>query len=168
MMDISTPIDRAISAYFSQLVFAHPYLAWTIAHPLPSLGLLLLAIFSLRGLFQAIGRGIDQVWLFLLTTPFKLLQPIFKGIWSSIYSRFGHNNPSREKAVAVTANAPSDRLALVVVRLQQLSQEQDILLQELATLTDSTSVVPQADQSSDTQYKNMYAKLLKLNRSPQS
>jgi hypothetical protein len=162
-MDISDSIDRAVSAYFSQLVFAHPYLAWTIAHPLPSLGLLLLAILSLRGLFQAIGRGIDRVWLFLLTTPFKLLQPIFKGIWSSIYSRFGHNNPSQEIVTPTIANSASERIAVVVARLQQLSQEQDILLQELATLTDSTSVDPQIDRASDTQYKNVYAKLLKLN-----
>jgi hypothetical protein len=162
-MDISDSIKRAISAYFSQLVFAHPYLAWTIAHPLPSLGLLLLAIFSLRGLFQAIGRGIDRVWLFLLTTPFKLLQPIFKGIWSLIRSRFGHNNPSREIVTPTIANPANERVAAVVARLQQLSQEQDILLQELATLADSTSVVPQIDRASDTQYKDMYAKLLKLN-----
>jgi hypothetical protein len=163
-MDISESIDRSVGSIFSQWLVAHPYLAWTISHPLPSLGLLLLAIFSLRGLFQAIGRGIDRVWLFLLTTPFKLLQPIFKGIWSSIYSKFGHNNPSHESAVQGAADPETDRIALVVARLQQLSQEQDILLQELATLTDSTSVVPQIDRVSDTQYKNMYAKLLKLNQ----
>jgi hypothetical protein len=164
-MDISDSIERAISAYFTQFLFAHPYLAWTIAHPLPSLGLLLLAIFSLRGLFQAIGRGIDRVWLFLLTTPFKLLQPIFRGIWSSIRSRFGHNNPSHELVALETSTVTNERIAVVVARLQQLIQEQDILLQKLATLTDSSSVVPQIDRTSDTQYKNMYAKLLKLNRS---
>jgi hypothetical protein len=166
-MDISDSIERAISAYFSQLVFAHPYLAWTISHPLPSLGLLFLAIFSLRGLFKAIGWGIDRVWLFLLTTPFKLLQPIFQGIWSLIRSRFGHNNPSREIATPTVANPANERIVAVVDRLQQLSQEQDILLQELATLTNSASVATQLDRVSDTQYKNMYAKLLKLNRSPQ-
>jgi hypothetical protein len=161
-MDISTPIEHAISTYFSQLVFAHPYLAWTIAHPLPSVGLLLLAIFSLRGLFQAIGRGIDRVWLFLLTTPFKLLQPIFQGIWRSIRSRFGHNNPSHE-LVDPASDPAGERVALVVARLQQIGREQDILLQELAMLTSSNSVPPEIDRASDTQYKNMYAKLLKLN-----
>jgi hypothetical protein len=161
-MDISTPIDRAISAYFTQLVFAHPYLAWAIAHPLPSLGLLLLAIFSLRGLFQAIGRGIDRVWLFLLTTPFKLLQPIFQGIWSYVYSRFGHNSPSQQLAAPATADPKPERIAVVVARLQQIGREQDLLLQELATLTDSNSVSPEIDRPFNTQYKNMYAKLLKV------
>jgi hypothetical protein len=162
-MDISTPIDRLVGNYLTQWWLAHPYFAWMTAHPVPSLGLLLLAIFSLWGLFKAIGRGIDRIWLFLLTTPFKLLQPIFQGIWSSIYSKFGHNNSSHELADPAISDPAGDRIALVVARLQQLSQEQDILLQELATLTDSTSVVPQIDRVSDTQYKNMYAKLLKLN-----
>lgn len=162
-MDISESIDRSVGSIFSQWLVAHPYLAWTISHPLPSLGLLLLAIFSLRGLFQAIGRGIDRIWLFLLTTPFKLLQPIFRGTWSSIRSRFGHTNSSRELAAPVTSTPATERIAAIVSRLQQLSQEQDILLQELATLTELASVVPQVDRASDTQYKNMYAKLLKLN-----
>jgi hypothetical protein len=162
-MDISAPIDRLVGNYLTQWLMAHPFLVWMTTHPLSSLGLLLLAIFSLWGLFKAIGRGIDRVWLFLLTTPFKLLQPIFKGIWSSIRSRFGHNNPSLEIAAPTIAHPANERIAAVVDRLQQLSQEQDILLQELATLTDSTSVVPQIDRGSDTQYKNMYAKLLKLN-----
>lgn len=162
-MDISESIDRSVGAVFNQWLMAHPYLAWTIAHPLLSLGLLLLAIFSLRGLFQAIGRGIDRVWLFLLTTPFKLLQPIFQGIWSSIYSRFGHTNSSQEFAVPATAKPETERIAVVVARLQQIGQEQELLLQELATLTNSASVISQVDRASDTQYPNVSAKLLKLN-----
>jgi hypothetical protein len=163
MMDISTPIDRLVGNYLTQWWLAHPYLAWMAAHPVPSCGLLLLAIFSLWGLFKAIGRGIEQIWLFLLTTPFKLLQPIFKGIWSAIRPRFGHTNSNRELAAPVTSTPATARIAVVVAHLQQLSQEQDILLQELAQLADSTSVPPEIDRVSDTQYKNMYAKLLKLN-----
>jgi hypothetical protein len=162
MLDISTPIERTISAYFTQFLFAHPYLAWAISHPLPSLGLLLLAIFSLRGLFKAIGRGIDRVWLFLLTTPFKLLQPIFQRIWSYIYSKFGHNNPSPGSVVPTSADPTTERIALVVARLQQIGREQELLIQELATLTGSTSVSLENEKTSDTQYKNMYAKLLKV------
>jgi hypothetical protein len=163
MMDISASIDRSIGNYLTQWWMAHPYLVWMLAHPLMSLGLLFLAIFSLRGLFGAIGRGIDRVWLFLLTTPFKLLQPIFRGIWSAIGRIFGHNNPSSELTALETATPATDRVAAIVDRLQQLSQEQDILLQELATLAESKSVVPEIDRKSDTQYGNMYAKLLKLN-----
>ena len=76
-MDIAESIDRAIATYVSHWLLAHPYLTWTISHPLLGLGLVLLTIFSLWGLIKAIGRAIEQVWLLLLTTPFRLLQPIF-------------------------------------------------------------------------------------------
>ena len=97
-MDIS--IEHAISSYFTQWLTAHAYLAWIISHPLPSLGLLLLAIFSLWGLFKAVGRGIEQIWLFLLTTPFKLLQPILRLMWRSIQRGFGHTSFSGEQIEA--------------------------------------------------------------------
>jgi hypothetical protein len=161
-MDISASIEHAIANYFSQWWIAHPYLFWMISHPLPSLGLLLLTIFSLWGLMKAIGRGIEQIWLFLLTTPFKLLQPIFRAIWRSIQRVFGHNNSESDRVNSqIIPNSPTERIDVVVDRLQILNREQDLLLQELATLTSSSSVTPQRKQKSDTQYGKMYAKLLK-------
>jgi hypothetical protein len=136
-MDIS--IEHAIFSYFTQWLNAHSYLAWIISHPLPSLGLLLLAIFSLWGLFKAVGRGIEQIWLFLLTTPFKLLQPIFRLMWRSIQRGFGHTNSSGEQLESkLASHSPSERIERIIDRLQILSQEQENLLGELSTLVDST------------------------------
>jgi hypothetical protein len=139
-MDIS--IEHAISNYFSQWLGQHPYLAWSIAHPFPSLGLSLLAIFLLWGLIKAIGRGVEQIWLFLLKTPFKLLQPIFRLIWGSIRRIFGQNNFSdtelTTKLAHSTTTAATERVAQIVDRLQALSQEQDLLLTELTTLIQSS------------------------------
>jgi hypothetical protein len=126
-MDISTSIDRAVSTYFNNWLGQHPYLAWSIAHPLFSCGLLLLAVGSLWGLFGAIGRGIEQIWLFLLKTPFKLLQPIFGKIWKISFGRLGNST------------AVPERIDLIVDRLQALSQEQERLLTELSTLRSSSS-----------------------------
>jgi hypothetical protein len=132
-MDIS--IEHAIVSYFTQWLTAHSYLAWIISHPLPSLGLLLLAIFSLWGLLKAVGRGIEQIWLFLLTTPFKLLQPIFRLIWRSINRIFGHNKFKGEHLESKSMpNASPERIEQIVDRLQILSQEQEVLLVELSTL----------------------------------
>jgi hypothetical protein len=160
-MDIS--IEHAITTYFTQWLIAHPYLAWMMAHPLLSLGLLLLTIFSLWGLIKAIGRGIEQIWLLLLTTPFKLLQPIFTLMWSSIRRIFGHTNssdePSGSKVMSITPTAQIER---IVDRLHSLNQEQEILLRELSTLADSTSVRSEIEIISDTQYRDMSAKLPKL------
>jgi hypothetical protein len=162
-MDISESIEHAIANYFNQWFGAHPYLFWTISHPLLGLGLLLLIIFSLWGLIKAIGRWIEQSWLFLLTTPFKLFQPIFGLMWRSIQRVFGHNNSRVDRLESqLVSDSPSERIATILDRLQSLNQEQELLLTELATLTDSTAVTPSMAIVSDTQYKDMYVKLPKL------
>ncbi len=151
-MDISESIEQAISSYFSQWLAQHPYLAWSIAHPIPSLCLLLLGIFSLWGLVKAIGRGIEQIWLFLLKTPFKLLQPIFRLIWVTIRRIFGYTSPVTTKPAH---NLPAERIERIVDRLYLLNQEQDLLLQELSTLTNLTPRKSAAPITSDTQYKDL-------------
>lgn len=164
-MDFSTSIEYAVANYFSQWLVAHPYLTWSLSHPLPSLGLLLLTIFSLWGLIKALGRGIEHIWLLLLTTPFRLIQPLFRPIWSSIWSIGGHNKVSGKEASSPlsTTNSSPAHIERIIDRLQSLNQEQETLLRELSILVDSTSVPADIDTISDTQYKNLYAKLPKLN-----
>lgn len=161
-MDFSESIERAVGNYFTQWFVAHPYLAWLSAHPLASLGLCLLVIFSAWGLIKAIGRGTEQIWLFVLTTPFKLLQPIFGLMWRSIGCKFGHNNTKSDRLDSPpTLAAPNERVAAIVDRLHALTQEQQQLLLELAELTGETSIEVATNSKSATQYANMYAKLLK-------
>ncbi|WP_310427325.1 hypothetical protein [Chamaesiphon sp. VAR_48_metabat_135_sub] len=161
-MDIS--IERAIATYFSQWLAAHAYLAWIISHPLPSFGLFLLTIFSLWGLIKAVGRGIEQIWLFLLTTPFKLLLVIFRPIWSSIRRIFGHNNFSDEQQRSlVMPNTAPEQIDRIIDRLHRLNQEQEILLRELSALADPASVRSAEGIVSDTQYRDLSAKLPKFN-----
>ncbi len=163
-MDFSESIERAVGTYFTHWFAAHPYLGWLVAHPLPGLGLCLLVIFSLWGLIRAIGRGIEQIWLFLLTTPFKLLQPIFRQIWRSIPRIFGHTKTGGDRLESqLTLAAPTERVTEIVDRLHALTQEQQELLYELAQLTGETSIEIATNSKLDTQYKTMYAKLLKLN-----
>lgn len=147
-MDIS--IEHAITSYFTQWLTAHAYLGWIVSHPLPSVGLLLLAIFSLWGLLKAVGRGIEQIWLFLLTTPFKLIQPILRLMWRSIQRVFGHTSPSGEQLESKLASQPhSERIERIIDRLQSLSQEQENLLGELSKLTHSTTVKSKVKTRSD-------------------
>jgi hypothetical protein len=163
-MDISASIDRVVGNYFTHWLSAHPYLVWLGAHPLWSLGLGLLTILAVWGLIRAIGRGVEQIWLVLLTTPFKLLQPILRQIWSGVRRLFGHTKSSGDRLDSqLITNSPIERVATIVDRLHALSHEQQLLLQEFATLTDATTVGLPAERASDTQYKNVYAKLLKSN-----
>ena len=155
-MDFSESIERAISNYFSQWLAQHFYLAWAIAHPLPSLMLLVVAIFTLSGLFKAIGRGFEQIWLFLLKTPFKLLQPIFRLMWSAIRRIFGYTNPSTSSLSAKPTQIPTaERIDRIIDRLHTLTQEQESLLRELSTIMSSSSVSSDTNAKSDTKYKKM-------------
>lgn len=164
-MDFSTSIERAVANYFSQWLGAHPYLAWIFAHPLPSLGLVLLTIFCLWGLVGAIGRGIEQIWLFLLKTPFKLIQPIFRPIWRSIWSITGQTKTNERQPIPLSsATTVPEQIERVIDRLQLLNHEQETLLIELSTLVKSTSVPTDSTTISDTQYQNLYAKLPKLTK----
>jgi hypothetical protein len=159
-MDIS--IEHAVANYFTHWLGTYPYLAWALSHPLQSCGLLLVVIFALSGLMKAIGRGFEQIWIFLLKTPFKLLQPIFRWMWRSIERIFGHNNFRAEQVESTQIQtAPPERIERIIDRLQALHQEQQDLVGELATLLGSTSVKSKPGKRSDTQYKNLYAKLLK-------
>jgi hypothetical protein len=159
-MDIS--IEHAIANYFTHWLLDHPFLGWLISHPLLGFGLGLLTIFAFGGLLKAIGRGFEQVWLFLLKTPFKLLQPIFRLIWGSVLRIFGHNNSSGEQLESkVIPTVQPEQIDRILDRLQTLHQEQQNLVDELATLVGATSVKSRLGNRSDTQYKNLSAKLLK-------
>jgi hypothetical protein len=164
-MDVSGSIEHAVTGYFTNWLGAHPYLAWMIAHPLPSFGLVLLIVFSLWGLIKAIGRGIEQIWLVLLTTPFRLLQPLLRVSWSSIRRLFGHNNNVEHNQLdsQLAQNSVSERIACITDRLQVINQEQAALLSELSTLSSPIAPNSKVDESSDTQYLNLYAKLPKFN-----
>ena len=163
-MDVSGSIEHAVAGYFTHWLVEHPYLAWMISHPLPSFGLALLLVCSLWGLIKAIGRGIEQIWLVLLTTPFRLLQPILRGIWSSIGRLLGHNRDRHDRLDSqLTQTSVPDRIDGIVNRLQVLSQEQAALLTELSTLKNPLLPKPKVDAGSDTQYQSLYAKLPKFN-----
>ena len=124
---MNQPIETAISNYFSQWLGHHPYLVWSISHPLPSLGLLILLAFIVGGLIKAVGRVFEQIGLWVLKTPFKLLQPLFRVMSEIFLKTLGRGN-------SIDPNLTSDRIDVVVDRLQSLSQEQERLLKELATL----------------------------------
>jgi hypothetical protein len=134
-MDISQPIEDAISRYVSQWMEQHPFWAWIFTHPLPSLGLLLLVLFLLWGLLKAIGRGTEQIWLFLLRTPFKLLRPLFLaiGIWIKRLLT-GESTPDHPRSGQMAAISTQPRILAILDRLHTLKQEQDLLLAELEEL----------------------------------
>lgn len=81
-------------------------------------------------------------------------------MWSSIRG-MGHNQPSDEQLNLRSLPNSPERIDYIIDRLEILRQEQDALLQELSSLAGSASLKSNPDVTSDTQYQNLYAKLLK-------
>jgi hypothetical protein len=162
-MDISESIEHAVGNYFTEWMTSHSYLAWIVSNPLLSLSLLLLSLFCLWGLLKAIGRGFEQLWLLILTTPLKLLQPTFRQLGRAINSGIGYTNSRKSQLdPKLTAITPATKIERIIDRLNLLNREQQNLLRELAILTDSE--ITDLDHRSDPQYQDSSAKLPKLNR----
>jgi hypothetical protein len=134
-MDISQPIENAISKYLNQWIEHHPFWAWIFTHPLPSLGLFLFLLFLFWGLIKAVGRGTEQIWLFLLKTPFKLLQPLLLIGYGLVQQIFNSDRRQKEEiSTPLAPTPPQDRILTIVDRLHALKQEQAELLAELDRL----------------------------------
>lgn len=123
-------LQQAISASFANWLKAHPILAWLITHPLLTLALFLLLWLLLGGLFRAIARLTEQVWLSLFQSPLKLGQWLIGRVPQPLIRAFnlGTANPLSNP------NDKEERLSSILSRLEEIKQEQDELWQEMTTI----------------------------------
>ncbi len=120
-MDISQSIEDAIGSYFNSWFQEHQLMWWLINNPVWGLVILLLLIALFVGLLGAIGRGIEQFWVWLLRTPLRIMQPMSIWLWQK-----GTN----QKPLA-SLSAQDRKISFLVSQLRQIQQEQDKLMQEL-------------------------------------
>jgi hypothetical protein len=120
-MDISQSIEDAVGSYFNHWFQEHQLIWWLISNPGWSLVILLLSIALFVGLFGAIGRGIEQVWIWLLRTPLQIMQSTMSWFWQKLTRQRPHH----------LLSAQDRQIDLLVNRLRQIQQEQDKLMKEL-------------------------------------
>ncbi|MBD2043176.1 hypothetical protein [Microcoleus sp. FACHB-672] len=134
---LSEGIQSTISSSLNVWIADHPRLIWLVNHPLQTAGILLLIIFLFSGLLKAISSYTEKLWLFLLQAPFKLIQFIF-GLGSKSLGKVTASGLVATKSNEIyTSSDRQARMTNIVSRLTQIKQEQDLLLQELATLIKS-------------------------------
>jgi hypothetical protein len=133
-MDFGISIERNIAAYFQRWLESSSWLGWFVANPLLSLALILLAIFLLGGLFKAVGRGSEWIWLFLFSLPWKLLQPAIDLSWRTLARGLGRE---KEYKIVRKKSIEIDRIRTreIIERLIEIETEQSLLLAELKHLT---------------------------------
>lgn len=142
-------VESFIDALFGPVqdwLVQHPLWLWLFTHPLWLLGTILLALFLLAGLLQAIAGLTEQLWLGLLRLPILLVQALWQG--SLFLLRRLVRQPSNQLMTKSLVQFPTDQLALptaqptaksdrlteIVNRLEALRQEQDELLKEVKLL----------------------------------
>jgi predicted PurR-regulated permease PerM len=119
-------VQRALTTSVYDWLDAHPLLSWLISHPLYTIAGILLTLLLLSGLLRAFGRMSEQVWIFILRSPFRLTQWIFKTTTAVFIAKL--------PATQVKEQNTQERLAEILTRLETLRQEQDSLMQEIKTI----------------------------------
>jgi hypothetical protein len=120
---LSTPLQTWLAA--------HPIAQWLVMHPLWALGLIVGAIALLVGLFGAIGRLTENLWLRLFQVPLWLFASIFGGGFqlAKRLSQSSTRHPHK-----TDSDNPTQRLDQILARLEELRCEEEQLLVELKTL----------------------------------
>ena len=105
-------------------LLAHPFGNWLLSHPLWAIGLVLIALLLLSGLFGAIAQLTQTLWIVLLRSPVVLIGWLVAGIVLLVKAPFS------AKGQLPAVETQQQRLAEILDRLDALKQEQDNLLQE--------------------------------------
>jgi hypothetical protein len=119
-MDLSKSVQEAIDSSLGNWLQSHWPLGWIVTNPGQSFLFLLISIVLFWGLLGALGRGVQQMWIWLLRSPLKAL-----GLLQVKAGRLiGQNRfTSREQ-----------RIADVMQQLTKTQEQQAQLLAELSDL----------------------------------
>ncbi|MFB2838480.1 hypothetical protein [Floridanema evergladense] len=127
-------IEKGINSYVTDWMNHHVVLGWFFSHPLFAIALFPLSIVLIWGFFQAVGGLIVKGWMSVLLSPMLLVRSLLpKGNQSTanaINNRFSSPKLDSEN--------PKQRFNTILQRLNEIKQEQDTLLQELAKMLETT------------------------------
>lgn len=149
-------VQNPIVAFWAEWSLAHPRMLWAVHHPLLTLLLFLLSGLTLWGLLKAFLQFAEQVWLATLQAPLRFARWALNGVGRSFHQisrwvlgRVGLHLPPPaplpvSTPVAVVAQEVGkeigvdrkQRLSELLARLEALRQEQNQLLQEVASMMD--------------------------------
>jgi hypothetical protein len=123
-------IDRlldSITAPVRDWLNAHPAGYWLVSHPLWLVGLVLISLLLLSGLFGAIAQLTQRLWIGILQAPLALARWIFTTVFHLFKGLFRWQG----KTIKPEPSNQQERLTEILTRLEVLKQEQDELLKEV-------------------------------------
>jgi hypothetical protein len=149
MSDVaSNAIQSAINGTVKDWIDSHPVVFWLVSHPLISLAILLLFIFIILGLLQALASFFAEGWLFILQSPGKFMQGVLSAGSKSLSNAGGvainslvsknpedkNNSALQLRGVESNSLDSQERIANILTRLEAIRQEQNQLLQEASAI----------------------------------
>ena len=134
-------MGSSISHRFSAWLFQHPLIMWSVNHPIISLVggsiAIILILRLLATIYRAIANTIDRMWLALLRSPYLLLKLIFGG---KVKPDTVDSNTTITN-YEVTNNP--EQLQEIMTRLDQIQQQQQQIVRDLAQLKQQMALEPQ-------------------------
>lgn len=126
-------IENVINNYVTNWMNHHVILAWLLTHPLYSIGIFLVSIVLIWGLFQALGGLIVKSWMAVLVSPVMLVRSLLPKTvkLTSTANKNGFLSPKSDSEYT------RERCKTILHRLNEIKQEQDTLLQELAKILET-------------------------------
>ncbi len=120
-MDLSKSVQEAIDSSLKNWLQSHWPLGWIITNLWLSILLLLISIILFWGLLSALGRSVQQGWIWVLSSPIQLLR-LAKP--AGVLKKF--RLPDREQ-----------KIEILMQQLTSNQQQQARLLAELTALVQS-------------------------------
>ncbi|MBD1910190.1 MULTISPECIES: hypothetical protein [unclassified Leptolyngbya] len=121
-----SPVRSALDQWLAE----HGWILFLVNHPLVLLGLLLLGLFLISGVWRALSRLSENLWIFIVGLPFQVLG------W------FGLRGISllKQRTQPRVSGAPSqeNRLTELLNRLDALREEQETVLKEVRSLLEQS------------------------------
>ncbi|NJR38432.1 MAG: hypothetical protein HC781_05795 [Leptolyngbyaceae cyanobacterium CSU_1_4] len=118
------PILKSLQTWLA----THPAIAWAMSHPLWAIALFFMVLLLIWGLLGAIARLIQQAWFLILQAPLKLLQWLFR----HLFTAFSLGTLKSEAPTVLEQR--EQRLLETLNRLEALQHEQEELMQEVKTI----------------------------------
>ncbi|MFB2967746.1 hypothetical protein ACE1CD_02120 [Aerosakkonema sp. BLCC-F183] len=137
-LSFSEGIQTAINSFINDWLNKHPLILWIWNHPLPSLAVLffiiLLVIFLVSGLLRAITSLSEKTWISIFQVPFKLLRAMLGLGHKSVDNVRRNELVTAGSGLTFNPSERQERVVHILSRLDTIKQEQELLIQELATL----------------------------------
>jgi hypothetical protein len=132
---ISNSIGSGITAWLTE----HPIIAWFFNHPLLailiSFVVIVLVVRLLLTIYRAIANTIDRLWLGILRSPWRLIKFLFG--WEAKSKSVTSNTTVTNYEVT----SDSQQLQEIMIRLDQIQQQQQIIIRDLAQLKQQTLTI---------------------------